>query len=43
MTKTTEQKKFTNLVDDLLRVPHADIKAKLEEEKMKKAQKKKGV
>jgi hypothetical protein len=41
MSKSTEQKKFTNLVDELLRVPHAEIKAKLEAEKeVKKAKRK---
>jgi hypothetical protein len=43
MGKKSEYNKFTHAVDDLLRIPHAEIKAKLEAEKAKKKVNKKAV
>jgi hypothetical protein len=36
----SESKKFTDLVDKLMRVPHSEIKAKLDKEKAAKKRKK---
>jgi len=38
--KTTEYQNFENTVSGLLKVPHSEIKAKLEAEKKEKAEKK---
>jgi hypothetical protein len=38
--KNTEYQKFTELVSGLLRVPHSEIKAKLDAEKVAKKRKK---
>ena len=38
--KTSEFQRFTKLAEGLLRVPHSEIKAKLEEEKAAKRRKK---
>lgn len=40
MKKTQEYEKFRNLTDNLLSVPHAEIKAKLDAEKEAKKRKK---
>jgi hypothetical protein len=40
MKKRTEYDKFSELVDQVLRVPHSEIKAKLDEEKGAKKRKK---
>jgi hypothetical protein len=36
MKKTSEFEKFDDTIRDLLKVPHAEIKAKLDEEKKRK-------
>ena len=40
MKNKTEYDNFTNLVDRILKVPHSEIKAKLDAEKAAKKQKK---
>lgn len=35
MKNKTEYERFTNLVNDVLKVPHSEIKAKLDAEKAK--------
>jgi hypothetical protein len=40
MTKENESQRFIKLTDELLKVPHSQIKAKLEEEKLAKKRKK---
>ncbi len=40
MTKKSEYGKFTNLVTGLLKVPHSEMKAKLDAEKQAKKRKK---
>jgi hypothetical protein len=40
MAKKSEYTKFMRMVDGLLHVPHAEIKAKLDEEKQAKKRKK---
>lgn len=40
MKPKTEYDKFTDLVDGVLKVPHSEIKAKLEAEKKQKKRKK---
>lgn len=37
--KSTEYRTFDNLMGNLLKVPHSDLKAKLEEEKKRKKRK----
>jgi hypothetical protein len=39
-TKKSESERFVKFTDDLLKVPHSEIKAKLEEEKLIKKEKK---
>ena len=41
MKRADEYAKFDSLMEKLLRVPHSEIKAKLEAEKMAKAKKRK--
>jgi len=41
-TNTNEYANFEKLTRELLKVPHSEIKAKMEAEKKEKAQKKKG-
>lgn len=41
MAKKTAYKAFDNLMSNLLRVPHSELKSKLEEEKKRKKRKSK--